>query len=388
MVDNAAGQEIIVEAPHSAGRAILAAASRKKGGIWVATVQENSRRMSIEVFDGDRFDEFLSEKENLPLGARHFQLLETHNGDLWMLGTKAAGRYTDGEYQRFEIPEGIQTGPFSCLREMGNGEIWLGALGGNLAGIVKFDGEKWKNAAIEMSTIIDILEGRNGSVWAASTSGVYRNVEGTWISNRQEDGLYPFVYALLEDSQGQLWVGTSHGIYLYYPEADPDPPQTVIRSEDNLSITPPGGEAHIIYSGIDRWNYTEPDRLLYSHRMDGGSWSSFSNETIATFSGLSTGGHVFDVRAVDRNWNVELEPASFTFKVLPQWYENPIFFLLLTTSSGAVLFILGLHLYHHFNLEWIVSKRTSSLRQAYDQLRALTSELSRTEEQERRRVGD
>jgi len=48
--------------------------------------------------------------------------------------------------------------------------------------------------------------------------------------------------------------------------------------------------------------------------------------------------------------------------------------------------MLGLHLYRHFNLESIVAKRTSALREAYSQLRTMASELSRSEERERRRL--
>jgi signal transduction histidine kinase len=382
----AADPDKVLQVTHPAGRTIMAVESRKEGGVWVATANESSWRTTIEIFDGDHFEEVLGEEENLPLGTRFFRLLESSSGDLWMAGAEAAGLYRNGEYCRFEISDGVQPEPFMCLLEMDDGRIWMGGREKTLADIVEFDGEKWRNVAGGISYVKDIVRRRDGTVWVASTSGVYRHVEGTWVLNRQKDGLYPDVYTLLEDRQGRFWAGTSRGIFLYHPEVDPDPPKTTIREEDNLRETPPGGEVRIVYSGIDRWNYTEAERLLYSHRIDGGPWSEFSREKIATFSGLSSGEHTFEVRAVDRNWNVEPAPASFRFTVLVPWYQNAMFLILLVVGSGTILFLLGLHLYHHLNLESIVAKRTSALRQAYSQLRTIASELSRTEERERRQL--
>ncbi|MFH1743524.1 MAG: sensor histidine kinase, partial [bacterium] len=56
-------------------------------------------------------------------------------------------------------------------------------------------------------------------------------------------------------------------------------------------------------------------------------------------------------------------------------------------------FLLGLHIYHHYNLEFLVSKRTADLQAAQknllahqDQLRSLASEMSLIEERDRRQI--
>ena len=132
----------------------------------------------------------------------------------------------------------------------------------------------------------------------------------------------------------------SEGLALYDPTIGQDPPKTIIREENNLKETAPGGEAHIIYSGMDRWNYTKPERLLYSHRIDDGPWSPFSSETIATFSDLAAGEHLFEIRAIDRNWNIERNPSSYIFRTYPYWYQDPAFLLILTVGITLIFVLL------------------------------------------------
>ena len=66
----------------------------------------------------------------------------------------------------------------------------------------------------------------------------------------------------------------------------------------------PCGEVQLVPAAIDRWRFTEAGRLLYSYRLDAGSWSSFEDRTVFSLQGIASGSHTLQVRAMDRNFNV------------------------------------------------------------------------------------
>ncbi|MFH1740844.1 MAG: ATP-binding protein, partial [bacterium] len=302
---------------------------------------------------------------------------------LWFSGVGGLGRYRNREYHKHGPQSEQLQGFFYSLLELEDGRIWAGGMDK----IVEFDGETWKIVShTGFGHVNNLLRRHDGSFWAASHTGVHQYVEGSWVANTNEDGLpAAHSYMLFEDSQSRLWAGTAKGLVLYHPEADPDPPRTYIPPEENLTETPPGGNVRFVYSGMDRWKYTEADRLMFSHRFDEDPWSAFTSETIASATGLSSGQHRFEVKAVDRNWNVG-DPASFEFTVLVPWYTEPMFLVVFSIGSAIILILLGLHIYHHFNLERLVNRRTTDLRKAYSQLQRMASDLSLTEERERRQL--
>jgi signal transduction histidine kinase len=123
---------------------------------------------------------------------------------------------------------------------------------------------------------------------------------------------------------------------MFHPEADPDPPQTAVQifpgPPNNL---PEGGTISLIFSGEDKWKYTPRERLLYSYRLDVRDWTPFSDLSRASFPDLPAGKHYFQVRAMDRNGNVDPRPARREFVVVPPWYKETR--LVLISSAGAVV---------------------------------------------------
>ena len=138
-------------------------------------------------------------------------------------------------------------------------------------------------------------------------------MNSSWVTITREDGLgSSLVSNVFEDSQGRIWAGTSTGISLYFPNSDRDPPETIIPSDKNVYKIAYDGDAQFVFTGIDKWKYTEKQRLLYSHRISKGAWSPFTTDTIANYQNLQPGRYQFDVRAMDRNWNIDPTPASFS----------------------------------------------------------------------------
>ena len=127
---------------------------------------------------------------------------------------------------------------------------------------------------------------------------------------------------------------------------------TNIIDDQNLRETPPGGEVRLAFSGADKWKFTASDRLTFSWRLDNSAWSAFGPSHFASFKGLHSGGHRFEVRAMDRNGNIDPRPANYKFSVLLPWYRQSEF---LAVALIAVFIIAGLSRMawrHHRRIEY------------------------------------
>lgn len=68
--------------------------------------------------------------------------------------------------------------------------------------------------------------------------------------------------------------------------------------------------AEFVWSGTDNIS----TNLLFSSRLDSGSWPKFGSGTTAVFNNLSDGSHTFEVKALDEAGNIE-KTASFSWEV-------------------------------------------------------------------------
>jgi len=93
---------------------------------------------------------------------------------------------------------------------------------------------------------------------------------------------------------------------------DVEPPIT------SFLATPPNPDndptPYFAWEATDSNGCTAPNDLLYSTRLDGGSWSEWSPDTSATIGPLSEGLHTFEVRAQDEAGNVEAT-ASYAWVI-------------------------------------------------------------------------
>jgi signal transduction histidine kinase len=181
---------------------------------------------------------------------------------------------------------------------------------------------------------------------------LHRFCRGAWVENGPEDGLPGAdVLQVLEDARGRLWAVTTRGVALFHADADTDPPQTFIQEmPENQKRIPEGGNMTIAFKGRDKWNYTPSDRLLFSHRLDEREWSPFEETDHVTFSDLPPGKHYFQVRAMDRNCNVDPKPARLEFAVVLPWYKEARLMLVSVTGVGVALFFASLAFNRHRRL--------------------------------------
>ena len=251
--------------------------------------------------------------------------------------------------------------------ELPDGNIWCATTDR----IWRFDGTDWSEVRGGFDGINSLVRARrDGSVWVASNGGLHRFTQEGWVENGTEEGLPSMtIRALLEDQRGRLWAGTTHGLSLYDPEADRDPPQTQVEPlperEKNIHE---GGAVTLRFGGQDKWKQTARERLLYSYRLDEREWSPFQEARQATFSELLAGKHTFQVRAMDRNCNVRSKPAQLDFVVVLPWYKETRLVLISMAGVALALFFAGVAFNRHRRLvrsyaevEQKVAERTREL---------------------------
>ncbi len=101
-----------------------------------------------------------------------------------------------------------------------------------------------------------------------------------------------------------------------------------------------GATINLNFVGQDKWNYTPPDLLLYSYRLDAGDWTPFQHLNNVPFPDLPAGRHYFEVNALDRNGNEAVAPARIEFSVVLPWHKAPLVLVLFIALAFVVFFAL------------------------------------------------
>ncbi len=326
------------ELRHPEDRSIGLIAPRRDGSIWLRTSRRDRRSQRLEIYDGKNFKPYKDVTAEWKSGDLRY-ILELRNGDVWLGGTATGGFLRQGSFRPVTAAHGYSDSAIFSVFEPQPGRI----LAGGRDRLLEFDGSRWTLIEQGLNRVRSIMRSRDGTLWVASGSGIHRLKDGAWISNASAEGLPSSIgYKVFEDSQGRTWAGTSEGLSLYYPGADRDPPRTFLIEGSNPREAPPGGNVRIVFSAVDKWKYTSSDRLLFSYRLDGQSWSRFSSASAASFEGLARGVHHFEARSMDRNGNVDPFPVHFAFTVLLPWYRQEGFFGISAAGSVAIFTLIAL----------------------------------------------
>jgi len=165
----------------------------EEGHLWFATKEGVSR-----------YDDFTS--------FRSGKLYRDRRGTVWGAGEDGVWRY-DG--RRFEtvLPKENYSGGISTMSEDADGNIWfgisdgVGSLGGS---VLRYDGQTFTSFSpqdgLPSNYVYDILCDARGVLWIATLRGVVRYERENFSFL---DGLgFPHVQTFYEDGDGSLWIGT------------------------------------------------------------------------------------------------------------------------------------------------------------------------------------
>jgi signal transduction histidine kinase len=313
----------------------------RDGSIAVLTIDSAAQRCRFEKYDGTSFQPFPA----VPLDCAGSAFIETQNGDLWLGGDHGVFRLHEKQWQTFS--NNIMPSPVVAFVETAGGKLWCATPDS----VWEFSDQTWSTVRFGFDQINSMIRAHDGTIWVASNVGIERYTHEAWVENSIDEGL-PNANArrVYEDRKGRIWAGTTHGLSLFHPEADTEAPVTSIRRQPEEDTIPQNVTVSMVFSGRDKWKYTPVDRLLYSYRLDQHEWSDFLDKNFFPFPDLAPGPHALEVRAMDRNGNIESTPARMTFSIALPWYKETR--LVLTSFAGIVsaLFFAALAFNRHRQL--------------------------------------
>lgn len=297
-------------------------------------------------------------------------ICQTRNTDIWVAGSGGVACLRENRWAVYRLP-GPSQDAVTHLLETVDGRL----LAATRDTLWQHQGTEWTVLRMGFDQVNSLIQSRDGSIWVASNSGVFRFFRDYWMHCGSEEGIPDSnVRQLLEDTRGELWAATGRGLVQFVPKTDQDPPRTVIRKLP-ANATETQNSVTMVFVAQDKWKQTPRERLVYSQRLDDGDWSPFTESTETFLDELSAGKHVFQVRSMDRNFNVETEPARYEFEVVLPWYQETRLLIIALMGVFAALFFAALAINRHRQLlrsyasvEKKVAERTHELEIASQQL--------------------
>jgi len=280
------------------------------GLIWIATAN------GLQKYDGYKFETF----KNVPgqqTSLQHnyvWSVFEDFNHNIWVANSKGASRYNreSNEFKNYDFARifnftaGSEVTGFKFLQDSQN-RLWLNTLSNQL---VEYDyaADEWKRANYEIPNVenpehtgfsSELIEDSNGDLWLGSSYYGLMHLaksETTFkpISSEQLDG-FDFliseneITALYADSTNMLWITTRNGVYKYHPGVG------------SFKIIKEYTEAPLLI--WNRWNSILPD-----HK--GNVWIANNFRGILKFDGISDRFEEIEiegkVKMRNHGWNITL----------------------------------------------------------------------------------
>jgi signal transduction histidine kinase/AraC-like DNA-binding protein/ligand-binding sensor domain-containing protein len=267
-----------------------------------------------------------------------------------------------GLWKNLYEPKGLVENFIDCIHDTPAGNLWFGTRSN---GLFRLDSRthQWTNFTAEdglsSNTIISIYAKSDSDVWVATDQDICHFDGYSWVAN-----VFPTHIkmtssggALRISADGSLWINQlsrawnrralyqktdlpkTTNIYKtirYRPEYLA--PETMITfSQERVS---PPGNVLVSWTARDPWKSTPDQQLQYSYRLDHGPWSNYTNKTNELFLSVADGDHTFQVRARDRDMNVDPIPAKVAFYVVPPTWRQPWFITLIITFLTTIGYFL------------------------------------------------
>jgi ligand-binding sensor domain-containing protein/signal transduction histidine kinase len=251
-----------------------AMAQTTDGQIWFLSANGLLR------FDGMRFVDWTPPKgESLP-GKPPAMLLGSRNGSLWLAGHGVAELRNDGTWHKYHE---LDSSSLVQLAEDQDGVIWAGVGGrptSNSCSLFRIDrgkAECYKRPEIAGLDFSRLYVDREGRLWADSKIGIWRILPGRPFLIRKES--LP-VDAFCEDSDGSLLYTSNGPIWKLSAEGRP---KNYLEKIDGTRIT---GWAMLRDSEGDLWIGTSGAGIVHLHEGRVDHFSSFDGLSSDTVNGI------------------------------------------------------------------------------------------------------
>ena len=285
-----------------------------------------------------------------------------------------------GKVRGFYASDGVNVSSVHVIGGRGS-HIWIGGENGlevmdgsRFRPVLPADKESFRNVS-------GLVEMPDGSVWLAEARGVVHifapEVSKVFSEPTARvqyklfdsfDGLPPgaptVVYpAMIQGTDGRLWVGTSGGVAWIKPGGVPEnplaPPVSISSvaantrrylPSPNLSLPALTRSLEIDYTAL---SLAVPQRVRFRYKLEGSdeTWQEAQNRRQAFYTNLGPGHYRFRVMACNNDgiWNER--GASFDFFIAPAYYQTTWFRTLCAVAFFGLLWLAYQVRVHHLRNE-------------------------------------
>lgn len=228
--------------------------------------------------------------------------------------------------------------------------VWLGTNGDGALHVTETGIERWdRSKGLVDDFVWQVLPDRQGRVWLYTCQGLDRIANNQVQHFNIHDGLPDLegsANACYQDREGFLWFGTASGLVRFQGPDDSDaghfPPillegvkgQGGLPLETNPKLPPKPGP--ITFSLVSL-SFRNEKSIRYSYRLlpIQTDWSSPQLSGEVTFAALGPGTYRFEAVAVDAAGRASPQPVSFQFSVARPWWQHPLLAAVLTVLFGV-----------------------------------------------------
>ena len=362
-------------------------------GLWVAT---DAGLYRVDTTAGDRSPQLVDAPGMAQPRQRFSSLTLDKANHLWAATDSGMYRMDESGWHRIDpglsglIPTQIAAGASGVFWTSGT---FAGLLRMRISGDRVVESEHVVRPRLLSEQVVSLLVDHRGWLWVGQDAGVSVFDGNTWRSFTQADGLIwndADSYALSEDPDGSIWIGTSGGLsHLKDPQAAPaGPPPAPVFSQVTFGADALASGAEVPWSAsplsIDMatLSYRDASHVRIRYRLMGleSDWVETAERSVR-YPRLEPGPYSFQAVAVDASGGAVSAQREISFVITPRWWQSgPLkLALVLLAALGVVLawrWSVHLLVQQKRNLERAVQRRT-------DDLEKEKSELMRAREQMR-----
>jgi ligand-binding sensor domain-containing protein/serine phosphatase RsbU (regulator of sigma subunit) len=370
------------------------------GMLWIGTKGGGLNKFNPQTGEFIRFQRDAADPASLSnndvyglhIGLDGALWVSTYGGGLNKLSNENLKKFI--RYQNDpEDPTSLSNDDVYAIYQDINGLLWIGTANGGLNKFNPQTGESTRYTqanGLYSDFVYGILGDQQGNLWLSTSKGLskFNPQTGSFINYDASDGLESVVYnegAYHQSPDGEMFFGGINGLIRFYPdqiEDNPHPPQVVLTgfSQPDAGYTPPQPVDQLSkillpyqdntftfeFSALD---YTNPVKNRYAYKLEGfdKDWVEAGTRRFATYTNLDPGTYTFRVKAANNAGIWNDDGAAVVVTVTPPFWETWWFRLL--AVGVALAMALGVYKLRTRNIK-------AQARRLQQQVDERTAELS------------